>query len=73
MAIYMVQWLQPILQNLGFQVSNVSTPIYEYSQPTIGIIKSNHLTSQYNHIAVPIHYLHERYDLLTIDPFKLKI
>ena len=68
----MVQWLQPILQNLGFQLPNAPTLLYEYSQPTIDIINSNHLTSIVQHIYVPINYVHDKYGLLTIDPVKLK-
>ena len=47
-------------------------PIYEYSQPKIDIIKSNHLTSWVNNIDVYIHYSHGQYDLLTVYPDKLK-
>ena len=67
---YQCLWL--ILQNLGFQVSNAKTPIYKYSQPTIDIIKSNHLTSQIKHISVPIHSVYEQYTILTMYPAKLK-
>ena len=34
-----VQWICPILQNLGYQASNTPTPTYKYSQPNIYIIK----------------------------------
>ena len=68
----MIQWIQPILQNLGFQVSNYPNPIYKLNQPTIDIIKENHLTSRIKDIAVPIHYFHEKYFLLTIDLEELK-
>ena len=43
----MVQWLRRILQNIGFQVSDAPTPVYEDSQATIDIIKSNHITSRF--------------------------
>ena len=46
----MVQWLQTIFKTLGLQVSNAPTPIYEDSQPTIGIIKANHLKRIVKHI-----------------------
>ena len=72
LATKMVQWLQPIQQNLDFQVSYAPTPIYRYSQPTIGIMKANHLTIQVKNIDVPIHIVHEKYYLLAIDPVKLK-
>ena len=68
----MVQCLRPILQKLGFQVSNASNPIYEYIQPKIDIIKSNHLTSWVNNIDVYIHYSLDKYNLLTVYPDKLK-
>ena len=57
----MVQWLQPILQNLIFQVSDYPTPIYEDIQPTIGVIKTNHITSIVKNIAVHICYVHEQF------------
>ena len=69
----MVQWLRTVLQNLGFQVFDAPTPIYEENQPDIVIIKETHLISRVKHIAVPIHYLQEKYVLLTIYPFKLKL
>ena len=47
--------------------------MYENIQPTIDIIKANHLTSRVNHIYVPIDYFHEKYVLLTIDTVKLKL
>ena len=62
------QWILPILQTLGFQVSISSNPIYENSQPKIDIIKEN--ISQ--NVSVLVHYIHEKYFLLTIDPAKLK-
>ena len=68
----MVQWIQPIQKKLGFQVFDAPNSIYEDSQPTIVIIKSSHLTSRVEHIDVPIHYVHEKYALLTIDPVKFK-
>ena len=68
----MIQWLRPILKNLGFQVSDAPNPIYEEIQPTIGIIKTNHITSIVKHIDVSIHYVHDKYVLLTIDPVKIK-
>ena len=69
----MVHWLKPILQNLGFQVSDASTPIYEDRQPTMDIIKANHLTPKLKNISVPIHCVHGKYILPTIDLVKLKI
>ena len=68
----MVQWLQPILKNLGFQVSDAPTPIYEDSQPTIVIIKANHLIIRVKQVSVPICYIHEKYVPITIDTVKLK-
>ena len=68
----MVQLLQPILQNLGFQVSNDPTSIHEHSQPTIDIIKPNRLSTWVKYISVPISYFHDKYGLLTIDNVKLK-
>ena len=68
----MVQWIQPILQNLGFQVSNDPNTTYEDSQHTIDIIKANHLTRRIKHIYVPISYVRDQYFLLNIDPVKLK-
>ena len=68
----MVQWLQHIPQNHGFQVSDDPTPLYKYRQPTIDIIISNHLTIRVKHIYVLIHYVHEEYAILNIDPVKLK-
>ena len=53
-----VQWLRPILQNLGFQVSNYQNTIYDYSQPTIDIIRVNHITSRFKNISVPINDVH---------------
>ena len=38
----MVQWILPILQDLGFQLYNSPTPIYEEIQTNIYIIKANH-------------------------------
>ena len=67
LATKMVQYLLPILQNLGLQVSDAPTPIYEDNQPTIDTIKTNHPTSRVKHIFVPIHYVHEQYVLLTIN------
>ena len=49
-ATKMVQCLRPILQNIGFQVSDAPTPKYENIQPTIDIIKPNLLTSRVKHI-----------------------
>ena len=68
----MVQCLCPILQKLGFQVSNASNPIYEDSQPTIDIIKAKHLTSQVKNIALLIYYVYEQYSILAIYPIKMK-
>ena len=68
----MFQWLLPLLQNLGFRVYDAPTPIYEDIQPTIDIIKANHITGIVKHIYFPINYLHEQYFLLTIDHVKLK-
>ena len=58
--------------NLVSQVYNAPTPIYEYSQPTIYIIKANYLTIKVKHIDVPISYVHDQYFLLTVDPVKIK-
>ena len=68
----MVQWLRPILQNLGFWVFNGPTPIYEYRQPSIDVIKSHHITGIVKHIYVTINYVHEKYILLNIDAVKFK-
>ena len=68
----MVQWIRPILQKLVFEVSHDKTLIYEESQPTIDVIKTNHPKIIVKHIAVPIHYVHEQYVLLTIYTVKLK-
>ena len=68
----MVQWIRPILQNLGFQVSYAPNPKYEYSQPTFVIIKGKHLTIRVKHIFVPMNYVHNQYVLLAIDHIKLK-
>ena len=57
---------------MGFQVSYDPTTIYEDIQPTSDIIKANYITSRVKHIAVPIHYVHEQYIILTIDLGKLK-
>ena len=59
----------PSFKNLGFRLSDDSTPIYKDSQPKIDITKENHLTIWFKHISVPIHYVHDQYTLLTIDPF----
>ena len=72
LATKMVQWLWTILQNLGFQVSDAPTPIYEDSQPTIDIIKEKHPTSRVKRIAVTIQYVHAQNVLLNIDNVKLK-
>ena len=45
LATQMVQWRRPVLQNLGFPVSDDPTTIYYYIKPNIDIIKSNHLTN----------------------------
>ena len=58
--------------NLVFQVSDAPTPIYKGIQLAIYIIKSNHLPSHIKRISVPIHYAHEQYPILAIDPVKLK-
>ena len=71
-AAKLVQWLCHILKNLQFKISDAPTLIYKYSQPTIDIIKSNNLTIQVNHINDPIHYLHEHYAILIINPIKMK-
>ena len=68
----MVQWIRPILQNLGFQVSHAPTPIYDYIKLTIDIIKANHITSVVRHIDDQMYYVYEQYSLLNIDPVKLK-
>ena len=68
----MVQWIRTILKNLGFQVSNSPTLIYEDIQPTIDIMKANQPTSRLKYIGVPINFVHGKYVLLTIDPIKLK-
>ena len=68
----MVQWIQPILQTLGSQVYDAPTTIYEESQHTIDIIRKNHITIRVKHISIPIHYVHEKFVILTIDPVKLK-
>ena len=68
----MVQWLQSVLQNLGFQVSDAPTPIYEDSKPKINILKANHLTSRVKYTDAPVNYSQEKYVLLNIDPVKLK-
>ena len=72
LATKMVQWLWPILQKFELQVSNAPTPIYEDSQPTIDIITSKHLKDRAKQNAVPFHYFHGQYDLLTIYLIKLK-
>ena len=56
----MVQWLRTILQNLGLQVSDIPTPIYEDIQRNIDIIKANHNTNTVKHIADPIQSVHEK-------------
>ena len=56
----MVQWIWPVLQNLGFQVSDTATPIYEDSEHNVDIIKIKHITSWVKHISIPIHYVHEQ-------------
>ena len=68
----MTQWLRLILQNLGFQFSDAQTPIYDYSQSTIDIIRVNYIISIFKHVSVPIHYAHEEYVLQTIDTVKVK-
>ena len=55
-----------------FLFSNAPTPTYEDRQPNIDIINANHLTRRVKHVYVPIHYVHDKYALLTIDPFELK-
>ena len=67
-----VQWLWPILKNLGFQVSDAPTPIYNNIQPRTDNIKKNHLTIRDNHIVATILYVHDKYDLLNIYPVKLR-
>ena len=52
--------------------SDDPTPIYEYRQTTIDILKANHILSRDKNIDVPIHYVHEQYVLHTIDPIKFK-
>ena len=68
----MVQWIQPILQNLGLKVFDDPTLVYKCSQPTIDIIKANNLTSRVKHISVPIHYFHDKCAVLTIYSVELK-
>ena len=68
----MVQWLQTIFKTLGLQVSNAPTPIYEDIQPIIYILESNHIIGIVKHIPVPIHSVHEKYVLPTIDYVELK-
>ena len=58
--------------NLVLKISYAPTPIYEYIQPTIDIIKANHLTSRVKHFDVPINYVREKDFLLTIDTVKFK-
>ena len=58
--------------NHGFLFSYVPTPIYKIRQPTMNIIKANHITSRAKQISASIHYLRDQYALLTIDPVKLK-
>ena len=70
-ATKMIKWPQPILQNLGFQFSDIPTPICEDIQPKIDIIKANHITSRIKHIYAPFHYVHEIYVLITIGSVKL--
>ena len=55
------------LKSTGFM-----TPNYEFSQPTIDIIISNHITIHLKYIEVPVHYVHDKYSLLAIDSVKLK-
>ena len=64
------KWSIP--KNLGFQVSDDPTPIYEDIQPKIDVINSKRLIIRVKHIDVPIHYVHDQYVLLNIDPFKSK-
>ena len=68
----MVQWIWPILQNLGFKAADSPIPTYEDSKNTIDIIKPNQLKIQVNHINVTIHYVHEQYYLLTVYHIKVK-
>ena len=68
----MFQWLQTILQNLGFQVSDSPSTIYKDREPTIGIKQYTYLTSRVKLIVIPIHYVNKKYVSLTIDPIKLK-
>ena len=68
----MVQWLLPILKNLGFQVSDAPTTIHEDILPTIDIIKVKHIIIRVKYIYVTINYFHEIYVLLTIYPVNIK-
>jgi len=69
-ATKLVQNIRPILKHLGIKIT-AATKIYEDSQPTIDIVRANHLTTRVKHIAVPIAYIHEQYVLLTVDPQKI--
>ena len=60
-------------ENLGFQVSDAPTPVYEDIQTTIVIIKSNYLIIRVQHIVVTVNFLHEQYAILTIYTAKLNI
>ena len=70
-ATKMIQNARPVLKQMGVKIT-APTKIYEDSQPTIDIVKANHLTTRVKHIAVPIAYIHEQYVLLTVDPEKIK-
>ena len=57
----MVQWFRPIVQNLGFKVSDATKNIYEEIQYHIDIIEANNTTSRVKNIDVYIYYVHEQY------------
>ena len=67
-----VKLIIPILHNIGFIVSNTTTPVYKDIQPTIDITNANHIKIWVNHIAVSIKYAHEKYSLIANDPMKPK-
>ena len=56
----MVQLIQPILQTLGSQVYDAPTTVYEESQHTIDIIRTNHTNNHELHQEVALGEFHSQ-------------
>lgn len=67
----LAEYIRQILEHMGVQMTKPIRGL-EDSQPTIDIIKANRVTSRVKHIAVPVAYIHEKYDAKLVTPEHIK-